>query len=79
MAPPQRSCAKPSPSTHSQPFHTLQVCLVTNPIWLVKTRMALQQRTPAPGIIPYKGLFDALARIGKEEGIKGYYKGAIWL
>ncbi len=62
------------PSHHAN-AHIRQVCLVTNPIWLVKTRMALQQRAPAAGIVPYKGLMDALVRIGKEEGIKGYYKG----
>jgi solute carrier family 25 folate transporter 32 len=48
---------------------------VTNPIWLVKTRMALQRTAPTPGIVPYKGLADALARIWREEGVRGYYKG----
>jgi solute carrier family 25 folate transporter 32 len=58
------------------------VCVMTNPIWLVKTRLALQQRTSmaAAGAagssgVAYKGLLDAFARIGCEEGIKGYYKG----
>jgi hypothetical protein len=115
----------------------LQVCLLTNPIWLIKTRLQLQNSTltirnsgaglggsaaapPSPGaptlpITPlqaaaaaggsqlgaagtkagggaagpaphpsgatasagrqYKGFFDALVRIGKEEGVGGYYKG----
>ena len=53
------------------------VCLVTNPIWLVKTRMALQRRAgaAAPGVVPYRGMVDALVRIGREEGLRGYYKG----
>jgi solute carrier family 25 folate transporter 32 len=59
------------------------VCVMTNPIWLVKTRLALQQRTSlaaAAGAagssgVAYRGLLDAFARIGREEGIKGYYKG----
>ena len=49
---------------------------MTNPIWLVKTRLALQQRSTAvAGVVPYKGMGDALSRIGREEGFKGYYKG----
>jgi len=67
------------------------VCVLTNPIWLVKTRLALQQRTDLAAAavasagtaaaskagtgMAYKGLFDAFARIGREEGFRGYYKG----
>lgn len=70
------------------------VCVLTNPIWLIKTRLALQQRTDLAAAavsaaaggaggaaaaggtgIAYKGLFDAFARIGREEGFRGYYKG----
>ena len=28
-----------------------------------------------PPPAPYRGMFDALVRIGKEEGWRGYYKG----
>jgi hypothetical protein len=67
------------------------VCVLTNPIWLVKTRLALQQRShqaaaAAAGAAAlkaggassggaYRGMLDALARIGREEGLRGYYKG----
>ena len=64
------------------------VSLVTNPIWLVKTRLTLQQRsslspaspstsstTHLPPSRPYTGMLDALVRIGREEGVKGYFKG----
>jgi hypothetical protein len=53
-----------------------QVCLLTNPIWLIKTRMQLQTKVAAAaGAVPYKGLWDALVQIGRSEGLRGYYKG----
>ena len=42
--------------------------LITNPIWLVKTRLQLQPTY-------YKGLVDALTRIPREEGIFALYRG----
>ncbi|KAM0916333.1 hypothetical protein ACQ4PT_010246 [Festuca glaucescens] len=48
------------------------VCLFTNPIWLVKTRMQLQ--TPGHAS-PYSGFSDALRTILKEEGWLALYRG----
>lgn len=49
------------------------VCLCTNPIWLVKTRLQLQ--TPFHQNRPYSGFSDALRTILKEEGWKALYRG----
>ncbi|WIA17660.1 hypothetical protein OEZ85_014463 [Tetradesmus obliquus] len=55
--------------------HT-QVCALTNPIWLIKTRLALQQRgSMAAAGGAYRGITDAFVRIGRAEGLAGYYKG----
>ncbi|CAI9272319.1 unnamed protein product [Lactuca saligna] len=50
------------------------VCLFTNPIWLVKTRLQLQtpQNTRA-----YTGFADALKTILKDEGWRALYKGLL--
>ncbi|KAL3695938.1 hypothetical protein R1sor_010014 [Riccia sorocarpa] len=50
------------------------VCLVTNPLWVIKTRLQLQ----APGYgtqKPYSGFRDAIRSILREEGWRGFYKG----
>jgi len=52
---------------------------MTNPIWVVKTRLCLQYDTghkmdPSKS---YKGMCDALYKIAKYEGIKGLYKGFV--
>mmetsp|Transcript_13267 Transcript_13267/g.21777 ORF Transcript_13267/g.21777 Transcript_13267/m.21777 type:complete len:340 (+) Transcript_13267:80-1099(+) len=57
----------------------LVVCMLTNPLWVVKTRLEIQQQQ-APRRSPasdqnYKGTYDALKRIWVEEGLRGMYKG----
>ncbi|OVA06192.1 Mitochondrial substrate/solute carrier [Macleaya cordata] len=49
------------------------VCLFTNPIWLLKTRLQLQ--TPLHQTRPYSGVYDALRTILKEEGWSALYRG----
>ncbi|KFM24686.1 Mitochondrial folate transporter/carrier [Auxenochlorella protothecoides] len=62
------------------------VCFVTNPLWVAKTRLQLQQRqvlaassaaTAAAAAAPYRGLVDCLVKIGRQEGIRGLYKGLV--
>ncbi|XP_055334806.1 mitochondrial folate transporter/carrier-like isoform X2 [Paramacrobiotus metropolitanus] len=53
---------------------------VTNPIWVVKTRICLQynqSELDLPQSKRYKGLVDCFAKIYKYEGIRGLYKGLI--
>lgn len=54
-------------------------CCVTNPVWLVKTRLQLQTGSTAPELAdaPYRGMVDALRRIVKEEGLLALYKGML--
>jgi solute carrier family 25 folate transporter 32 len=50
------------------------VCLFTNPVWLVKTRLQIQ--TPGSGARqPYSGFLDALRTILRDEGWRAFYKG----
>ncbi|XP_027347093.1 folate transporter 1, chloroplastic isoform X1 [Abrus precatorius] len=51
------------------------VCLCTNPVWLVKTRLQLQ--TPLHQTRPYSGLYDAFRTIMREEGFSALYKGIV--
>ncbi|KAG0065028.1 hypothetical protein BGZ92_005637, partial [Podila epicladia] len=44
---------------------------VTNPIWLVKTRMQLQ----VEGVRQYKNSMDCVVQLLRTEGIKGMYRG----
>lgn len=54
---------------------------MTNPIWVVKTRLCLQYgREDVASLDPskrYKGMTDALIKIAKHEGIRGLYKGFV--
>lgn len=53
---------------------------LTNPVWLIKTRMQLQlsQSTNVGGTkAPYTGIMDAAKTIVREEGVTALYKGAI--
>lgn len=52
--------------------------LMTNPIWVVKTRMCLQYNTSQlPDELRYKSTLDALRKIYHCDGIKGLYRGFI--
>eukprot|EP01121_Diplochlamys_sp_Union-15-3_P005793 TRINITY_DN1612_c0_g1_i1.p1 TRINITY_DN1612_c0_g1~~TRINITY_DN1612_c0_g1_i1.p1 ORF type:complete len:203 (-),score=17.99 TRINITY_DN1612_c0_g1_i1:41-649(-) len=52
------------------------VALVTNPIWVIKTRLQLQVKEKNQKVTThYKGMFDALRRIPKEENFLAFYKG----
>lgn len=52
---------------------------LTNPIWLVKTRMQLQLRNSAlvNAVKPYKNFSDAVKTIVRDEGFLALYKGSI--
>ena len=51
------------------------VSLVTNPLWVVKTRLQLQDRTP--GVRAYDGAIDCFRSIVREEGVAGLYRGLL--
>ncbi len=60
------------------------VSLVTNPVWVVKTRLQLQDRVPiAPAtsatsrVVAYDGAIDCFRSIAREEGIAGLYRGLL--
>lgn len=58
----------------------LTTLFLTNPIWVVKTRMCLQFGGPNQKLLPhqcYNGMMDCLAKIYKTEGVRGYYKGLV--
>ncbi|XP_015930966.1 solute carrier family 25 member 32 isoform X2 [Parasteatoda tepidariorum] len=55
---------------------------ITNPIWVVKTRMCLQYQpcSTASSLPPskhYNGMLDALSKVYRHEGIPGMYKGLV--
>jgi len=55
------------------------IVLLTNPVWLVKTRLQLQTTgfCSPPHLKPYKGAIDALQRIVREEGWRALYRGLL--
>ncbi|ORX88869.1 mitochondrial carrier [Basidiobolus meristosporus CBS 931.73] len=46
--------------------------IMTNPLWVIKTRFMTQSRTTS---YHYKNTLDAFSTIWREEGIRGFYKG----
>lgn len=67
-----------------------QVCLLTNPIWVIKTRLQLQRatslrssaakvarRVPSTRASPYRGFTHAVRQIAREEGFAGFYRGLL--
>lgn len=50
----------------------LVAAVATNPLWVVKTRLQVQERS---GEGAYRGLMDAGRRIVRDEGVAGLYKG----
>lgn len=52
--------------------------IITNPIWVVKTRLCLQyELEPASSMNAYRGMTDALVKIYRQEGIRGLYRGFV--
>lgn len=45
------------------------------PLWLVKTRLQLQTNEMKRTGLAYKGSWDCIKRVSREEGIRGLYKG----
>jgi solute carrier family 25 folate transporter 32 len=55
---------------------------MTNPIWVVKTRLCLQyEQVPTAAANAsktyYKGMMDAFYKIWSQEGMRGLYKGFV--
>ena len=47
---------------------------ITNPIWMIRTRMQLQANT-AMGQVIYNNYYDVVRTIYQQEGIAGFYRG----
>uniref|UniRef100_A0A182K3M3 Mitochondrial folate transporter/carrier n=1 Tax=Anopheles christyi TaxID=43041 RepID=A0A182K3M3_9DIPT len=50
---------------------------MTNPIWVVKTRLCLQCNERAGSGTGYAGMVDGLTKIYRTEGIRGLYRGFV--
>lgn len=50
--------------------------MLTNPIWVVKTRLCLQYEATSsiPKEMRYNGMMDALLKIYRNEGVRGLYR-----
>lgn len=53
----------------------LLTLILSNPIWVVKTRMCLQYDAQSSAQTTYKGMIDSLVKIYKLEGVGGLYRG----
>lgn len=51
------------------------ILTLTNPIWVVKTRLCLKDTDMVPEHMRYKGLTDGLINLYRYEGLRGCYKG----
>ncbi|KAL1464849.1 hypothetical protein WDU94_004460 [Cyamophila willieti] len=52
--------------------------VMTNPVWVVKTRLCLQySNDKVPTSLRYSGMMDALYKIYRVEGVRGLYKGFV--
>ncbi len=51
------------------------ILTMTNPIWVVKTRLCLKDTDAVPQHMRYKGLTDGLINLYRYEGLRGCYKG----
>ena len=54
---------------------------LTNPIWVVKTRLCLQygnlEQMGIPAYKKYNGMMDAFRKVYRHEGLSGFYKGFV--
>lgn len=48
---------------------------LTNPIWLMKSRVQLQAGSAATDPRAYRGYADAVGKIFREEGLRGFFRG----
>jgi solute carrier family 25, member 33/36 len=48
---------------------------LTNPIWLMKSRVQLQAGASATDPRAYRGYADAVVKIFREEGVRGFFRG----